>query len=98
MRPRSPRLSWPAAAVGQKRHNERRWRARRGRAAHNGRHLRRVLAEYTVHYNARQPHQSLDQRHPDADTAIPAPVIDLTGRRIKRRPILGGLINEYEAA
>jgi hypothetical protein len=28
----------------------------------------------------------------------PGPIIDLTGRRIKRRPILGGLINEYEAA
>jgi hypothetical protein len=27
-----------------------------------------------------------------------APIIDLTGRRIKRRPVLGGLINEYEAA
>jgi hypothetical protein len=29
---------------------------------------------------------------------MPAPVIDLTGIRIMRRPILGGLINEYEAA
>jgi hypothetical protein len=29
---------------------------------------------------------------------ILAPIIDLTGRRIKRRPVLGGLINEYEAA
>jgi putative transposase len=61
-------------------------------------HLRRILAAYTIHYNARRPHQSLDQRHPDADTAVPAPTIDLTGRRIKRSPILGGLINEYEAA
>lgn len=61
-------------------------------------HLRRVLAEYTTHYNTRRPHQSLDQRCPDADTAISAPVIDLTGTRIKRRPILGGLSNEYEAA
>ena len=61
-------------------------------------HLRRVLAEYTIHYNTRQPHRSLDQQYPDADMAIPTPVIDLSGRRIKRRPILGGLINEYEAA
>jgi transposase InsO family protein len=61
-------------------------------------HLRRVLAGYTIHDNARRPHQSLSQRYPDADTAVPAPVIDLSGRRIKRRPILGGLINEYEAA
>ena len=34
-------------------------------------HLRRVLAEYTIHYNTRRPHQSLDQRYPDADMAIP---------------------------
>jgi putative transposase len=61
-------------------------------------HLRKILAEYTTHYNGYRPHQSLEQRHPDADTAFPAPVIDITGRRIRRRPILGGLINEYEAA
>jgi hypothetical protein len=29
---------------------------------------------------------------------IPAELIDLADRRVKRRPILGGLINEYEAA
>jgi hypothetical protein len=49
-------------------------------------------------YNAHRPHQSLGQRSPDADPAIPASITDLTGTRIKRRPILGGLINEYEAA
>jgi transposase InsO family protein len=61
-------------------------------------HLRRVLAEYAIHYNGHRPHQSLGQRSPDADPAIPASITDLTGTRIKRRPILGGLINEYEAA
>ncbi|MGE5290428.1 MAG: integrase core domain-containing protein [Micromonosporaceae bacterium] len=61
-------------------------------------HLRRILAEYTIHYNAHRPHQSLNQQHPDTDTAMPAPITDLTGRRIRRRPILGGLINEYESA
>ncbi len=61
-------------------------------------HLRKVLAEYTLHYNGHRPHQSLEQRSPDDDPAVPAPLIDLAGRRIKRRPILGGLINEYEAA
>jgi putative transposase len=61
-------------------------------------HLRRVLAEYAIHYNAHRPHQSLRQRSPDTDPAVPAPLIDLTGSRIKRRPVLGGLINEYEAA
>jgi putative transposase len=61
-------------------------------------HLRRVLAEYAIHYNGHRPHQSLGQRSPDADPAIAAPIIDLAARRIKRRPVLGGLINEYEAA
>src|SRR4051812_23231449 len=61
-------------------------------------HLRRVLAEYAIHYNAHRPHQSLGQRSPDTDPAVPAPIIDLAGTRIRRRPVLGGLINEYEAA
>jgi transposase len=61
-------------------------------------HLRRVLAEYTLHYNGHRPHQSLRQRSPDTDPTVPVPAIDLAGRRIKRRPVLGGLINEYEAA
>jgi hypothetical protein len=56
------------------------------------------MVEYATHYNAHRPHQSLGQRSPDTDPAVPAPSIDLTGRRIKRRPVLGGLINEYEAA
>lgn len=59
------------------------------------RHLRSVLAEYAIHYNGHRPHQSLRQRSPDTDAV---PIIDLAGRRIKRRPVLGGLINEYEAA
>ena len=57
------------------------------------RHLRRVLAEYTVHYNRRRPHRSLKLRPPRPD----APVREPIGGRIRRRPILGGLINEYEA-
>jgi hypothetical protein len=56
------------------------------------------MAEYAIHYNRRRPHQSLRQRSPDTDPAVPAPIIDLAGRRIKRRPVLGDLINEYEAA
>jgi putative transposase len=61
-------------------------------------HLRRVLAEYAVHYDGHRPHQSRNQRHPDADPSMPTPVVDLTDRRVKRRPVLGGLINEYEVA
>jgi hypothetical protein len=29
---------------------------------------------------------------------MPTPVVGLADRRIKRKPVLGGLINEYEAA
>jgi putative transposase len=55
------------------------------------------MAEYAIHDNAHRPHQSLTQRPPDTDPAGPAPIIDLAGKRVRRRPVLGGLINEYEA-
>ena len=58
------------------------------------RHLRTVLAEYETHYNARRPHRSRQLHPPRADY----PVADLSQERIKRRPVLGGLINEYERA
>jgi putative transposase len=60
----------------------------------NERHLATVLAQYTCHYNDHRPHRSLDQRPPN-----PAPrVVDLNAARVHRRPILGGLINEYSRA
>ena len=58
------------------------------------RHLRSVLAEYARHYNGRRPHRSRELRPPRPDH----PVADLSQQRIKRRPVLGGLINEYERA
>jgi transposase InsO family protein len=58
------------------------------------RHLRRVLAEYAGHYNKRRPHRALHLRPPCPEWPVP----DLGHERIKRRPILGGLINEYEPA
>jgi transposase InsO family protein len=58
------------------------------------RHLRRTLGEYARHYNGRRPHRGLQLKPPRPDR----PVVDLTHERIKRRPILGGLINEYERA
>jgi hypothetical protein len=58
------------------------------------RHLRRTLDEYARHYNGRRPHRALQLQPPHSDR----PVIDLTHERIKRRPVLGGLINEYERA
>jgi transposase InsO family protein len=58
------------------------------------RHLTSVLTEYTEHYNGHRPHRALNQRPPNP----PAQVVDLTAARIHRRPILGGLINEYTQA
>jgi putative transposase len=58
------------------------------------RHLRIVLAQFSAHYNGRRPHRALQLQPPRPD--LPAP--DLDCRRIRRRPVLGGLINEYERA
>ena len=58
------------------------------------RHLRTILAQYATHYNGRRPHRSLLLQPPRPDH----PVADLSQKRIKRCPILGGLINEYERA
>jgi putative transposase len=58
------------------------------------RHLRTILAEYEAHYNGRRPHRSRQLRPPRPDH----PVADLSQERIKRRPVLGDLINEYERA
>jgi putative transposase len=58
------------------------------------RHLRLVLAEYEAHYNGRRPHRSRQLRPPRPDH----PVVGPSQVRIKRRPVLGGLINEYERA
>jgi putative transposase len=58
------------------------------------RHLRAILAEYVAHYNGRRPHRSLQLHPPRPDH----PAAHLSQERIKRRPVLGGLINEYERA
>jgi putative transposase len=58
------------------------------------RHLRRTLDGYARHYNGRRPHRALDLHPPRSNR----PAVDMTHERVKRRPILGGLINEYERA
>jgi transposase InsO family protein len=58
------------------------------------RHLRMILAEYETHYNGRRPHRSRQLRPPRPGH----PPADLSKKRIQRRPLLGGLINEYERA
>jgi putative transposase len=60
----------------------------------NERHLRTTLDEYARHYNGRRPHRALQLQPPRSDR----PVVDPTQERITRRPVLGGLITEYERA
>jgi putative transposase len=60
----------------------------------NQRHLRAVLAEYVRHYNGRRPHRACGLRPPRPTH----PVADSGYERITCRPVLGGLINEYERA
>ena len=58
------------------------------------RHLRSVLAQYAVHYNTQRPHRALLLRPPRPQSPVPEPIHG----KIRRRQILGGLINEYEPA
>ena len=58
------------------------------------RHLRSVLARYSVHYNTQRPHRALQLRPPRRQSPVPEPSYG----RIRRRPVLGGLINQYEPA
>jgi transposase InsO family protein len=63
------------------------------------RHLRSVLAEYQVHYNSARPHQGIAQRVPDGEYEDGhLTIADLDRRPIHRKPVLGGLINEYSRA
>src|ERR1039458_2903673 len=56
--------------------------------------LRTSRPESEAHYNGRRPHRSRQLRPPRPDH----PVADLSQQRIKRRPVLGGLLSEYERA
>ena len=58
------------------------------------RHLQTILAQYAAHYNGRRPHRGHQLRPPRPDH----PVADLSRKRIQRRPVLGGLVNEYQRA
>jgi putative transposase len=58
------------------------------------RHLRTILAQYEAHYNGRRLHRSRQLRPPRPGH----PPADLSQERIQRRPVLGGLISEYQRA
>ncbi len=63
------------------------------------RHLRAVLTEYQAHYNTARPHQGIAQRVPDDEPGAPRAIVtDVERRQIRRKPVLGGLVNEYTHA
>jgi putative transposase len=58
----------------------------------NAAHLRKVLAEYEIHFNEHRPHRALNQASPLR--ALPQPAnADI---RATRRDRLGGLLHEYD--
>ncbi|WP_242624332.1 integrase core domain-containing protein [Micromonospora kangleipakensis] len=57
-------------------------------------HLRHVLTTYAAHYNGRRPHRALRLTPPRSTR----PVVNPDRRHIARRPVLGGLTNEYDRA
>jgi putative transposase len=59
-------------------------------------HLHAVLTEYQAHYNTARPHQGIAQRVPDDGPCAAMTGIDT--QQIRRKPVLGGLINEYTHA
>jgi transposase InsO family protein len=61
----------------------------------NRRHLDHVLRVYVAHYNRHRSHRSLSLQPPEERPTTP---VRASTSRIDRRQLLGGLINEYQAA
>jgi transposase InsO family protein len=64
----------------------------------NQSHLRAVLTDYQEHYNTARPHQGLGQRVPDGDPTRRVIAAHPATCQIRRKPVLSGLIDEYEPA
>ncbi|WP_439658211.1 integrase core domain-containing protein [Lentzea sp. HUAS TT2] len=60
----------------------------------NERHLKSALNRYVAHYNHRRPHRARDHAPPRPDY----PLAESGCGSVRRRRVLGGLINEYEPA
>ncbi|WP_255945106.1 transposase [Streptomyces odontomachi] len=66
---------------------------------YNQAHAHVVLTAYTRHYNEHRPHQSRQQLPPGSgESPVPVAVTDLQLQRIRRLPVLDGLIKQYRLA
>ena len=63
---------------------------------YEGRHLKRVVKEYTAYFNRERPHQGIDQRIPNHYEIYPTS--KPTNGRIISKAILGGLHHSYSRA
>jgi putative transposase len=62
---------------------------------HDGKHVQRVVREYTAYYNQERPHQGIGQRIPNHYELLRSKP---TSGRIRTRAILGGLHHSYTRA
>lgn len=60
------------------------------------RHLTFVLKRYLEYYNHWRPHQGLAQRIPGS--AVPPPPAPIAPGQVRRQPVLGGIIHDYQLA
>jgi putative transposase len=57
-------------------------------------HARRALDQYVAHVNRHRPQQRLGQHPPEHDRTVVVPL----DAAIRRRRILGGVVNDYHRA